>query len=122
MEHLDINRYFPDYDYDLPGDYHIPWESEVFLVPVAIAWIALEDNYQSRRNGAVGYRHIGLGLRKLEKPDPDSSSPVLYERIGYVEIVQDHAQVNMTVNEASETFERVDSILRSLPRLHLTLV
>ncbi|KAJ9613066.1 hypothetical protein H2200_003007 [Cladophialophora chaetospira] len=119
---LDTNRYFPDYDYDLPGEHHIPWNSSLHLLPMAIAWIPLENNYQGRRDGAGGYRHVGLGLRELEKSDSGPSSPALYERIGYVEIVEDHAQANMTVDEAREAFERVDSILRSLPRLRLTLV
>ena len=116
QSNLDVNRYCPDYDYDLADDYHIPWESEVFLVPLAIACIPLEDNYQDRRDGAGGIRHLGLGLRKVGNPKPSMSFLAVYERIGYVEIVEEHAQANMSVTKARDTFDRVDQILRSLHR------
>ncbi len=119
---LDVNRYFPDYDYDLEDGYHVPWDSEVFLVPLAIVWIPLGDNYRGLRDRAGSYRHLGLGLRKLETSSLESPSLAVYERIGYVEIVEDHAQANLTVMEARATFDRVDNVLRSLQREQFTIV
>jgi len=119
---VDVNRFYPDYDYDLPGEYHISWRSVVFLVPIAISWTPLEDNYEGRRDGPGSYRHLGLGLRRMREIGGGTSSPAMYERIGYVEIVEDHFEGNLSVQEAQARFERVDSILRSLPHIDLTIV
>jgi len=119
---IDANRFFSDYDYDLPGEYHISWQSAFFLVPIAISWISLEDNYEGCRDGPGSHRHLGLGLRRMKENSMGTSSPAVYERIGYVEIVEDRTECNVSVQEAQRRFERVNAILRSLPHINLTIV
>lgn len=119
---IDVNRFYPDYDHDLPGEYHISWQSVFFLVPIAISWIPLEDNYEGSRDGPGSYRHLGLGLRRITENSIGTSSPAVYERIGYVEIVEEHGEGNLSVQEAQERFERVSAVLRSLPHISLTII
>ncbi|KIX10246.1 uncharacterized protein Z518_01327 [Rhinocladiella mackenziei CBS 650.93] len=107
---IDADRYCPDYDYDLTGPYNIPWESEFHLVPIAIISFPL-----SYDNDAKNHRRISLALQaKVGTP--------FYERIGYVEIAEKRPQVNQSPQEAQASFESVNAVLRSLPRVDITTI
>ncbi|OAL40358.1 hypothetical protein AYO20_00094 [Fonsecaea nubica] len=109
---MDVNRYYPDYDYDLPGEHHVPWDSEVFVVPIATSTLIPDGD---NRDGPDNNLHLGLVLRAREKHG-------VYERIGYVEIVEDHVIVDWSRNGFQSRFGRVDAILRAIPRQEITIV
>ncbi|KIW34254.1 uncharacterized protein PV07_01045 [Cladophialophora immunda] len=109
---MDVNRYYPDYDYDLPGEHRIPWNSEVFIVPIAILTLVPDEDGGEGPNNNL---HLALVLR------PNGGSGI-YERIGYVELVEDHIVVDWSREGFQARFDRVDAILRAIPRQDITIV
>ncbi|EXJ75277.1 uncharacterized protein A1O5_01973 [Cladophialophora psammophila CBS 110553] len=109
---MDVNRFYPDYDYDLPGEHHVSWDSEFVLVPIAISTMLLDE---SDSDGPKNNAHLVLALRAKRKAGT-------YERLGYGEIVEDHVFADWSREGFQARFGRVDAILRAIPRQVITVV
>ncbi|OAL29875.1 hypothetical protein AYO22_01781 [Fonsecaea multimorphosa] len=110
---MDVNRYYPDYDYDLPGEHHIPWDSEVFIVPIAVSTLVPDgDDSNGSNNNNL---HLALVLQAR-------GNGGIYKRIGYVEIVEDHIVVDWSREGLKDRFDRVDAMLRAIPPQDITIV